>query len=197
MGKIFCLMGKSSSGKDTIFRKLLNQEALQLEPIILYTTRPIRKHEIQGREYHFTDIKTIEQYAEQGKVIERREYHTVKGIWTYCTIDDGTIDLSKHTYLIITTLEAYQQLQRYYGKAFVVPIYIQVKDGIRLERAMRREHRQVYPNYDELCRRFLADNQDFSLSKLKAADIQTFYHNENLADCLKKIKAMIAKVVSC
>jgi len=78
-----------------------------------------------------------------------------------------------------------------------VPIYIQVKDGLRLERAMRREHRQVYPNYDELCRRFLADNQDFSLAKLKAADIQTFYHNENLADCLKKIKTMIAKEASC
>lgn len=186
-------MGKSSSGKDTIFRKLLQQESLQLKPIILYTTRPIRKNEKQGREYHFTNLKTIEQYAAQGKVIERREYHTVKGIWTYCTIDDGQIDLSQSNYLIITTLEAYQQLQRYYGKAFVVPIYIQVKDGIRLERAMRREHRQLYPNYDELCRRFLADNRDFSLQNLKAADIETFYQNENLSNCLKEIKAMMMK----
>lgn len=191
MGKIFCLMGKSSSGKDTIFRKLLQQENLQLKPIILYTTRPIRKNEKQGREYHFTNLKTIEEYAAKGKVIERREYHTVKGVWTYCTIDDGQIDLSKNTYLIITTLEAYQQLQHYYGKDFVVPIYIHVKDGIRLERAMRRERRQIYPNYDELCRRFLADNKDFSLQNLKAADIQTFYHNENLSNCLKEIKALI------
>jgi guanylate kinase len=59
MGKIFRLMGKSSSGKDTIFRKLLQQENLQLKPIILYTTRPIRKNEKQGREYHFTNLKNV------------------------------------------------------------------------------------------------------------------------------------------
>lgn len=184
-------MGKSSSGKDTIFKKLLNQESLQLKPIILYTTRPIRKNEQQGREYHFTDLDTIERYTRQNKVIECRDYHTVKGVWTYCTIDDGQINLADNSYLMITTLEAYQKLQQYYGSDFVVPIYIHVTDGVRLERALRRERKQIHPNYDEMCRRFLADNQDFSLKNLKAAHIQHFYKNHNLAACIKEIKEML------
>lgn len=191
MGKIFCLMGKSSSGKDTIFRNLLKQTELALKPIILYTTRPIRKYEERGKEYHFTNLATIEEYEQQGKVIERRDYHTVKGIWTYCTIDDGQIDLTDGNYLIITTLEAYQKLQAYYGAQCIVPIYIHVADEVRLERAMRREKQQQRPNYDEMCRRFLADNQDFSHAKLKAAQIDYFYKNHHLRSCLEKIITMI------
>ena len=45
MGKIFCLMGKSSSGKDTIFKEISNIKELKLNPIVLYTTRPKRTNE--------------------------------------------------------------------------------------------------------------------------------------------------------
>ena len=53
MGKIFCLMGKSSSGKDTIFKELKDDTDLNLKPIISYTTRPKRVSETQGIEYFF------------------------------------------------------------------------------------------------------------------------------------------------
>lgn len=43
MGKIFYIMGKSSSGKDTIYRRLLEDKELELRNIILYTTRPMRQ----------------------------------------------------------------------------------------------------------------------------------------------------------
>ena len=55
MGKIFCLMGKSSTGKDTIYKELLQNEELSLKRIVPYTTRPIRVGETEGVEYHFTD----------------------------------------------------------------------------------------------------------------------------------------------
>ena len=42
MGKIVCLMGRSSSGKDTIYKKLLQQDEVIVENIVPYTTRPIR-----------------------------------------------------------------------------------------------------------------------------------------------------------
>ena len=42
MGKIFCVMGKSASGKDTIYNKILQDDSLMLSRIIPYTTRPIR-----------------------------------------------------------------------------------------------------------------------------------------------------------
>ena len=77
MGKIFCLMGKSSSGKDTIFQKIKQIFADQLMPIVSYTTRPMRVGEVEGREYHFITEKLLADYKKQGKVIEQRLYQKV------------------------------------------------------------------------------------------------------------------------
>lgn len=94
MGKIFYIMGKSSSGKDTIYSRLLCDEGLNLQNIVLHTTRPIRDGEEEGREYHFTDKYVLENLEKQGKVIESRTYQTVYGPWTYFTADDGQVELA-------------------------------------------------------------------------------------------------------
>ena len=60
MGKIFCLMGKSSTGKDTIYKRLLEDQELGLQRIVPYTTRPIREGEQEGVEYHFVSEKTLQ-----------------------------------------------------------------------------------------------------------------------------------------
>lgn len=188
MGKIFCLMGKSSSGKDTIFKEINNDKDLHLKPIISYTTRPIRTNETNGVEYFFINKDELNQFEKENKVIEKRVYHTVHGDWFYGTINDGQIDLSENNYLLITTLDSYKSLRDYFGNDKVYPFYIDIEDGIRLERALEREKRQDHPNYDELCRRFLADNKDFSKENLLNLGINKFYINENLHECIKSIK---------
>lgn len=188
MGKIFCLMGKSSSGKDTIFKYLIQDEELGLKPIISYTTRPRRAHEIEGIEYHFIDEADLNEYNKQNKVIEQRVYNTVHGKWYYSTIDDGQIDLSRDNYLLITTLEAYICLRKYFGNENVEALYVTLDDGVRLERAVKRERQQVMPNYDEICRRFLADSIDFSNEKLMAAGIEQYYINADLDNCVNEIR---------
>ena len=193
MGKIFCLMGKSSSGKDTIFKNLINEEALK--PIVSYTTRPMRINEVEGREYHFINKETLDLYEAENKVIEQRVYQTVHGPWHYATIDDGQINLETTNYIIIVTLEAYNSLVKYFGQEYIIPIYIEVEDSIRLERAISRERKQINPNYEEICRRFLADSVDFSKEALKEAHIQSFYQNINLEDCMKNIKKDIYKLI--
>lgn len=52
-------------------------------------------------------------------------------------------------------------MKEYYGEETVCPIYIQVEDGERLQRALIREKQQENPRYAEMCRRFLADQEDF------------------------------------
>ncbi len=180
MGNLFCLMGKSSSGKDTVYKQLLNEEALSLQRIIPYTTRPVRFGETDGIQYYFVDDRRLTELEGAGKVIELRAYHTVQGVWKYFTVDDGQIDLEKHNYLTITTLEAYLEIRRYFGKSAVVPIYIEVEDGERLQRALNRERLQKTPGYAELCRRFLADTEDFSEEKLEEAEIKVRFVNENI-----------------
>ena len=55
MGRLFCVMGKSASGKDSLFKRLAADPQLGLHTVVPYTTRPIRQGETDGVEYHFTD----------------------------------------------------------------------------------------------------------------------------------------------
>lgn len=188
MGKMVYLMGKSSSGKDTVYKQLLKNNSLQLKEIVPYTTRPIRAGERNGKEYFFTNDERFESLKAQGKVIEARAYHTYHGLWRYFTVDDGNIDLNNNNYIIIGTLESFVKTAEYFGREKVIPVMLEVDDGIRLQRALDRERRQENPKYQELCRRYLADEEDFSEEKLKAAGINQKFSNEILEKCLSEIE---------
>lgn len=188
MGRIYYLMGKSSSGKDTIFRKLLEDKELNLKTIVGYTTRPIREGEQNGVEYYFVCDREMEEMEKKGAVIERRTYNTVHGLWSYFTAIDNQVKLENNDYILIGTLEAYVKIRNYYGKDNIVPIYIEVEDGIRLMRAIKREMEQKEPKYAELCRRFLADTEDFSEEKLNELGINEKYINDDMNRCILDIK---------
>lgn len=178
MGKLFYLMGKSASGKNAIYEELMKKPELRLKPLVIYTTRPIRKGETDGEDYHFTDERGLEELKRAGKIIELRSYRTVAGIWNYFTVDDGRMDLGRYNYLTIGTLESFCKIRGYYGEDKVIPLYVETDDGIRLERALKRERKQKKPNYDEMCRRFLADQKDFSEEKIARAGIRRRYRND-------------------
>lgn len=194
MSKLFCIMGKSASGKDTIFKKLTQDENLNLKRVVSYTTRPMREGEQEGVEYHFVTAQRLEELQKEGKVIECRDYSTVHGIWSYFTVDDGQVNFSlNQDSIIIGTLESYQKIRTYFGKANVIPLYIHVEDGLRLERALERERQQEEPGYAEMCRRFLADAQDFSEEKMAACEIDRIYENIDIEQCLNDIRKDILK----
>lgn len=189
MSKLYILLGKSSSGKDTIYSGLLKKA--KLSPLVGYTTRPIREGESEGKEYHFVTTQKFQELKAAGKVIESRTYHTVHGDWSYFTVDDGQIDWESKDYLYIGTLESYNKIVEYYGSEKVYPIYIEVENGLRLERALGRERKQKEPKYAEMCRRFLADEDDFSEDKIQAAGITKRYYNTNLKKCIEAINRKI------
>lgn len=187
MGKIFFILGKSSSGKDTIFQKIKENNELGLKTVVGYTTRPMRENEVEGEEYFFVDRDRLEELKNDDKVIESRDYNTVHGIWSYFTVDDGQIDLDQDDYLYIGTLESYEQVRNFYGEDKVIPIYIEVEQGERLRRAVLREIEQSEPKYEELCRRFLADEQDFREEEINRLGIEKKYMNEDLDTCVDEI----------
>ena len=188
MGKIVCLMGKSSSGKDTIYKELLKRKNIAFRTVVPYTTRPIRAGEQEGVEYHFTDEEGFQALKAQGKIIEDRAYNTCHGLWRYFTVDDGKIAQGETDDLLIGTLEAYQKLVAYFGAEKVLPVYVALDDGVRLQRALDREKKQAQPKYEEMCRRFLADSEDFSEEKLKEAGNPKSFYNDNLEECIDKIE---------
>lgn len=187
MGRIYYIMGKSATGKDTIYKEVLKQ-CPNLKTIVMYTTRPIREGETDGVEYHFRTIPEMEKMRDSGKMIELRMYQTVFGPWYYFTMDDEQFDLeSGSNYLMIGTLESYEKMLRYFGQDAIWPIYIEVPDGIRLQRAVARESAQKIPNYKETCRRYLADEDDFSEENLTRLKIEKRYQNLDLERCLELV----------
>lgn len=190
MADIFVIMGKSSSGKDTIYQKIRERNP-QLKTIVGYTTRPPRENEKNGKEYFFVSVDEMKKIEHDGKMIEKRSYHTVQGIWNYFTADDGQVNWKNEKYLLIGTLESYEKIRNYYGKEVVIPIYIEVEDGIRLSRALERERKQTNPRYSELCRRYLADEQDFCEENIRRCGIEKRFENRNLEECLSEIEAYI------
>ena len=184
MGKIFYILGKSSTGKDTIYKNILEDETLGLKDIILYTTRPIRDGETDGKSYHFVSEKEYEDIKKSGLIIEERSYNTMHGVWRYFTVKDSSIDLSNNNYVIIGVLKSFIDTRDYFGSDKVVPIYIEVEDGLRLQRALNREKKPENRRFKELCRRYLADSEDFSEDKIKDAGIDKRFENVDLSSCI-------------
>ncbi len=187
MGKIVYLMGKSGAGKDTVYKQVLENKEIEFQKIIPYTTRPIRAGEKNGMEYFFTDEDRFLELKEAGRLIEDRVYHTCMGIWRYFTVMDDQLDPEHNNYLMIGTLESFIRTREFFGDDKMIPVMLELDDGVRLQRALDREKIQEHPRYNEMCRRFLADEEDFSEEKLKAAGITKKFVNNDLQECLREI----------
>ena len=195
MSNFIYIMGKSASGKDTIYKRI--KEQIDVKTYILYTTRPIRIGEQEGVDYHYVSDEQMLKFKQEGKVIESRTYQTVKGPWTYATIADEQLEQNGDI-LTVGTLESYNKIKEYYEDkkdTKLLPVYITIDEEERRKRELEREKRQKNPNYEEVERRFKADNIDFSEENLKKAGIgqnETF-ENYDLDKCVESIVTYIQK----
>ena len=179
--KIFVILGKSASGKDTVFQRICQE--CKLTPITYYTTRPRRNGEVDGKDYFYVSDKFIADAEKDGTLIEKRVYDTVKGLWTYATINDGQFDTNANS-IIVLPPKGYEFFIEYFGKNRVVPIFIHVPDGIRPRRSIERDEKQEVPNYLETCRRFLSDAEDF---KNLTIDANHTFENDDIDLCVENI----------
>ena len=103
-------------------------------------------------------------------------------------MDDGQFNVADdESCLMIGTLESYEKMCTYFEAGKMVPVYIEVPDGIRLLRAVKREENQKKPNYREVCRRYLADEKDFSEENLERLGITKRYQNTDMEICVEEI----------
>ena len=190
MGKLFCLLGKSGVGKDTLFKHIIEDPKLggALSTVVPYTTRPQRKDETCGVHYHFVSEAFMDELERRGEIIEKRQYMTVHGIWHYFT---AAFELPPvGDFITITTPHGSKKLAEKIGGEKMVIIHLTADDKTRLERSILRESGQKEPNYAEVCRRYLADEQDFKdadFSGLAAFEIDASRSEEDSFAAFKEI----------
>ena len=98
-GKIFYLMGKSCAGKDTIFKKFMEQQKFYTV-ILLYDAPNALREKWKEENIIFVTEEEMLHLQREGKVIELRSYQTVHGMWHYFTVDDGQLNCKKGNYLL-------------------------------------------------------------------------------------------------
>jgi guanylate kinase len=73
MSRLFIIIGKSASGKDTAQKKLVDKYGFT--PLVLYTTRPKRDNEKRGVDYHFVTDEEFNQLIEDDQFIYHATFH--------------------------------------------------------------------------------------------------------------------------
>ena len=148
---LIAIYGKSASGKDTYLNALI-KEYPNLNKILLATTRPPREKEIDGIDYLFVKDKEIKRDKE--KFLWPIEFNS----WTYAIVKESI----KQDKINIGIFNTYWMTKLFEdcGKTYdLITIEVFEADKTRLLRSLNRENS---PNCAEICRRFLADEKDFS-----------------------------------
>lgn len=147
--KILAIYGMSAAGKDTFLNHLSNN--FDLNKILLTTSRPPREKEIDGVDYLFKKKKDI---LRDDNFLWPIDYNN----WIYA-IAKESIKNDKINIGVFNTYWMKKFFEDNNEHFDLMAIEVSASDKDRLMRSLRREKS---PDCDEICRRFLADKQDFN-----------------------------------
>lgn len=142
-------MGKTGSGKSTIAKEINSKYGHDMA--ITYTTRPMRKGEIDGKDYHFISESKFEEKIKNGDFVEYVSYNTVHGKWYY----GSDKEVYKNNNLIILNPLALKQINNTLSNPFIV--YLKLPEEEIMKRLEKRGD-----NMAEVKRRIEADRRDFA-----------------------------------
>jgi guanylate kinase len=180
--KIIILTGKSGSGKSLVARKLQKNG---FKPIITNTTRPPREGEKDGVNYYYLSNMEFKNRIANGEMIEYHKYNTEFGVWYYGS-SANNIDLNKHDYVAVLTLEGAEAYVNYFGAENCIIFYIDAPKSIREKRAKERD---INFNQAEWDRRVKTDNADFSQDKVAhICNFRVDNYNKTIYNLIKEIK---------
>lgn len=147
--KILAIYGMSAAGKDTFLNHLSNN--FDLNKILLTTSRPPREKEIDGVDYLFKKKKDI---LRDDNFLWPIDYNN----WIYAIAKESIKNdkINVGIFNLYWMKKLFEDNDEHFD---LMAIEVSASDKDRLMRSLRREKN---PDCDEICRRFLADKQDFN-----------------------------------
>nr|DAR44042.1 MAG TPA: Guanylate kinase [Caudoviricetes sp.] len=180
---IYVLLGKTASGKDTIASKLAKKG---LKRVVTYTTRPPRKGEKDGENYHFITNDEFEGLIQSGFFAEWRSYDTVDGVWYYgSSIDSYDTDEDR---IIILNPDGFHQIKKILEPEKVKSIYVYSNIKTIRNRLKKRGDKK-----EEAERRIEHDLIDFKGLENEVDKIMYNNEDDNLDDVVQKILSYITE----
>ena len=184
---ITVLIGKSASGKDTLMKELINFE--DFTPIVSSTTRPMRENEKDGVDYNFVNFEDFINT----NFVETREYKTSVGgkedTWFY---GSPKVNPDKEKYITVLDVQGFNEYVKNYGKENIIPVFLECKEEVRRERAMKRG------SFDETewNRRVADDDIKITQDKMLSKDNLIIINSDELGiqrQCAK-VGALVEKI---
>jgi len=179
---IVVLAGFSSSGKDSLSKHI--SDNYNYEMVISTTSRPMRPSESENNPYHFITKQQFEDMITQKEFIECRKYNTLfqgkDDIWYY-GVDKNSIDLSKHSYIVVLDILGLIELKKHF-KDNIISFFIDVDEPTRKQRAINRE------GFDESewNRRKIDDEENFTYDVVNR-EVDYMVDNYDFDKCVKYI----------
>ena len=159
--KLILLIGCMASGKDTILKEMINEG--YAEPVISHTSRPMRKAEKDGIEYHFVSAEEMLKMKENNEFIEFKSYKAANNEKWYYGVNKNSLEkgLSKN-YILIVDITGMRQIKEYFKDdkdMEITTIFLDVDKETRRKRAIRRDD-MTLEKVKEIERRLKADDKE-------------------------------------
>ncbi|MGL5647028.1 MAG: hypothetical protein ACRDDY_04190 [Clostridium sp.] len=150
------IIGGTGVGKDYIASRL--REIYLLNKVVTVTTRPIRKGEVDGESYHFTNNKDFKERNDRGEFLEHQVYATEFGTWFYGTT---LASIRQDKTIIILDKDGFLEYKKHIPNC--ISFYISCIDETeRFYKALSRLGENVCKkDIDELYRRIKVDEEKF------------------------------------
>lgn len=198
MRRFFVIIAKSGSGKDSLYHYLRKLEEFLFNIFVLYYTRPMRVGEVNGETYRFVSNEEINELKKSGNVIATEYYNTNYGGCEIALVEDDQIE-KEGNYLCVMSLKFFVAMKEYFKDkedVELIPIYIDVSARERLSRSMIREEKEANPNYKEIIRRFIADEDDFKEEVLATIPACNKFVNDDFEQFVSEVVEMIRNKIN-
>ena len=181
---IIVLVGKTASGKTTVANELCKNH--HYKRIITYTTRPMRKNEVQDVDYHFISDEQFNEMIENNEFTEYKRYNTAHGVWSYGSVITSEQELSDDYYVIILTPQGLRDLSKKMSR--YIAFYLNVSFKSQLERLKKRGDEE-----QQIIKRLKNDDKDFE-NVLDIVDY-SFYTDSSISSP-QRVANMISNFIS-